>query len=159
MLRHEGSNRLTQIMLNDFDLLPNNSEVTADICIVGAGAAGLALAKRFSQTGLQVLVLEGGGLTYEGSSQNLYKAKDQGLPVQADVSRLRFFGGTTNHWQGQCTPLLPIDFEQRAWVADSGWPIAYDDLAPYYPMAQDILGLGTFDYLSLIHISEPTRPY
>lgn len=146
MLRHEGSNRLTQIMLNDFDLLPNNSEVTADICIVGAGAAGLALAKRFSQTGLQVLVLEGGGLTYEGSSQNLYKAKDQGLPVQADVSRLRFFGGTTNHWQGQCTPLLPIDFEQRAWVADSGWPIAYDDLAPYYPMAQDILGLGTFDY-------------
>ena len=133
-------------MLQDFDLLPSNAELSTDICIVGAGAAGLALAKRFSQTDLDVLVLEGGGLTYEPSSQELYKAEDQGLPVQADISRLRFFGGTTNHWQGQCTPLLPIDFEQRSWVPNSGWPMEYEDLAPYYLQAQDILGLGRFDY-------------
>jgi choline dehydrogenase-like flavoprotein len=36
-------------------------------------------------------------------------------------SRLRFFGGTTNHWGGWCRPLLPIDFEGRdAWASRPG---------------------------------------
>jgi choline dehydrogenase-like flavoprotein len=57
-------------------------------------------------------------------------------------SRLRLLGGTTNHWDGRCTPLDPIDFEQRSWVPHSGWPITRAELDPWYARAQGVCDLG-----------------
>ena len=50
------------------------------------------------------------------------------------------------HWGGWCRPLEPIDFEQRAWVPYSGWPITRATLEPYYPLAQEFCQLGEFSY-------------
>ena len=57
-------------------------------------------------------------------------------------SRLRFFGGSTNHWEGSCRTFDPIDFETRSWVPDSGWPISYHDLEPYYDRAFPYIEVG-----------------
>lgn len=133
-------------MLLDFNDLEEGVILESDICIVGAGAAGIAMGREFAKTSLRVCILESGGLNYEQETQDLYQGVDENLPVQPGISRLRFFGGTTNHWEGQCTPLTALDFQKRAWVADSGWPINYGDVLPYYQKAQEICGLGHFEY-------------
>jgi choline dehydrogenase-like flavoprotein len=56
------------------------------------------------------------------------------------------FGGTTSIWGGRCVPLDPIDFERRDYVANSGWPISYDEVARYYPRALEYCDAGTFDF-------------
>jgi choline dehydrogenase-like flavoprotein len=61
-------------------------------------------------------------------------------------SRLHYFGGTTMHWGGMCSPLDDIDFEKREWVDKSGWPINKNDLDEYYTKAQEILDLGPNEY-------------
>jgi choline dehydrogenase-like flavoprotein len=59
---------------------------------------------------------------------------------------LHYFGGTTGHWAGFCSPLDPIDFEKRDWVPHSGWPITRADLDPYYARAHKNLDLGPYEY-------------
>jgi len=97
----------------------------------------------------RVLLLEAGGFEYDAQMQDLYRGENVGepyFPMQA--ARLRHFGGTTGHWAGFCAPLDPIDFEQRTWVDNSGWPISLDDLDEFYARAQTILELGPYDYSS-----------
>ncbi len=61
-------------------------------------------------------------------------------------TRLRYFGGSTNHWFGWCRPLDPFDFEQRPWVADSGWPITRADIDPWLPGAHELAELGPVEF-------------
>jgi choline dehydrogenase-like flavoprotein len=137
-------------MLHEFQDVIEGEPLRADICIVGAGAAGLCMGRMFAQSNIKVCILESGGLVYEQKTQDLYHGVDEVLPVQPGITRLRYFGGTTNHWEGQCTPLNAIDFKQRPWVENSGWPLTYGDLLPYYRNAQQICGLGDFEYRSII---------
>jgi choline dehydrogenase-like flavoprotein len=60
--------------------------------------------------------------------------------------RTRALGGTSKVWGGRVAPLDPLDFEKRSHVPDSGWPISYTDLDPYYRIAQDYLSAGEYDY-------------
>jgi choline dehydrogenase-like flavoprotein len=64
------------------------------------------------------------------------------------MSRARYFGGSCNLWAGRSMRLTPLDFERRDWVPHSGWPIAYDVVARYYPAAGRILGLPDLDRAS-----------
>lgn len=122
-------------------------DISADVCVVGAGAAGIALALEFADTGAQVCVLESGAMQFNASTQALYKGKNEGLPYYPlEVTRLRYLGGTTNHWTGWCRPLDPIDFEQRAYIDGSGWPISRDDIEPYYLKAHALCELGDYHY-------------
>lgn len=128
-----------------------NSHLSADVIIAGAGAAGIVLAKRLAESGRSVILLEGGGLEADESSQSLYQGVIVGQPTDpTDASRLRFFGGTTNHWGGWCRPLEAHDFQKRADWPESGWPIARADLDPYYKDAAKLCGLGptSFDDVS-----------
>jgi choline dehydrogenase-like flavoprotein len=91
--------------------------------------------------------LESGGFELDAESQALCRATNVGLPYfPLDENRQRRFGGTTNLWAGWCRPLDEIDFEERSWVARSGWPIAREELLPYYARAQEVCQLGPFDY-------------
>ena len=44
-------------------------------------------------------------------------------------------GGTSNLWYGVLAPLDRIDFKKRTWIPNSGWPIVYEDLVPFYKKA------------------------
>lgn len=134
-------------MIVDSRTLPAGKEISTGVCIIGAGAAGITLAREFIGAPFDVTLLEGGGLEIEAQIQDLYAGEIVGRSYHAlDVSRLRYFGGTTNHWAGYCRPLDPIDFETRSYVANSGWPFGYDELAPYYRRAQAICEVGKFSY-------------
>ncbi len=102
--------------------------------------------------GHQVLLLESGGFKQDKATQSLYKGTSVGIPIDPtvdlglDTPRLRFFGGTTNHWAGFCRPFPEGDLAARAWVPRSGWPITRADLDPYYAGAHDVIKLGPYDY-------------
>lgn len=128
-------------MVIDARSLPDQEVIEADLCIIGGGAAGIAMARAFAQTAVRVALLESGGFDFDKDTQALY-AGDEGSGLRyfpLDGSRLRYFGGTTNHWGGYCQPLGDADFAHRAWVPNSGWPISKDELWPYYEKAHALL--------------------
>ncbi len=134
-------------MLLDAREFQQDAEFTTTVCIVGAGAAGITLARVLNGAGCPVVLLEAGGERLEADTQALYAGQSVGLPYYPlELSRLRYLGGTTNHWTGWCRPLDPIDFERRAWVPDSGWPLSRAELEPYYAKAQVVAELGPPDY-------------
>ena len=127
--------------------LDNNSLIQGDICIIGAGAAGISIALDWINTPYKVILLEGGGFDYDEKVQQLYDGKTTGqhyYPLQS--SRLHYFGGTTGHWAGFCSTFDPIDFKKRNWVPHSGWPIQRSDLDTFYKRAHKILELGPYEY-------------
>src|SRR5829696_4514144 len=96
----------------------------AEVCIVGAGAAGITLARRLLGLGHDVLLLESGGLDHEAAIAELNAGESVGQPYyELADSRLRFFGGTTAIWGGRVAELDRIDFERRPWAPHTGWPI------------------------------------
>jgi len=123
------------------DTSPTPSE--ADVCIVGAGAAGIALAIEFARRGKTVLLIEGGGATREESSQALYDSEIAGLPHRGiHTGRIRAKGGTTVRWGGQILELDAYDFTSRPGIPSSGWPFPKSELSPYYERALTLEGLS-----------------
>jgi len=127
--------------------IDNNSVIEGDICIIGSGAAGISMAMDWINTPYRVILLEGGGFEYDPAIQELYDGRTTGqkyYPLKG--CRLHYFGGTTGHWAGYCSPFEEIDFKKRDWVPLSGWPITRADLDPYYAKAHPIVELGPYDY-------------
>jgi choline dehydrogenase-like flavoprotein len=113
-----------------------------DVCVIGSGPAGITLARRLGAHGVSVALFEGGGLEFTPQSQDLYKGETAGQPYYPlEGPRLRFFGGSSNHWGGWTRPLDPYDFEPKQYHPLSGWPIAKTDLDPYAAEADAILDL------------------
>ena len=134
-------------MIADIADFEDDSLVECDVCVVGSGAAGLALASELASSPLSVVLLESGGEEDEPESQALYDAQVSGLRYTgARDGRFRVFGGATTRWGGQALPLTALDFEPRAWVSHSGWPIGLDALAPYYARACRFLRLDDLDF-------------
>ena len=110
-----------------------------DVCVAGAGAAGITLALELEGSGLDVCLLEAGGFDEPAlDDAHPYAGESIGEPYNLLASRLRYFGGTTNHWGGWCMPLDPIDFRPRSFVPLSGWPFGRSELEPYYARAARI---------------------
>lgn len=135
-------------MIINAHTLDDGAILDADICIVGAGAAGLAIAETFRSTSHRVVVLEAGGEGYSKAAQQLYEgelAQDQSHPPP-HMYRQRRLGGSTTIWGGRCVPFDPIDFEARDYVPHSGWPFGFETVEAYYPRAQAYLDAGAYDY-------------
>ena len=140
-------------MHTDARTLDDQSVIEGELCIIGAGAAGISMALDWQNAGHRVILLEGGGFNVESDIQDLYAGENVGqkyYPLQS--ARLHFFGGTTGHWGGWCSPYDPQDFEKRDWVPHSGWPISLDDLSSYYVEAGKIVELQeeTFETAAFI---------
>jgi choline dehydrogenase-like flavoprotein len=134
-------------MLVDGRTIAPGAELTCDVCIIGAGPAGLAIARHLGSTGLKICLLESGGFQSESRTQRLYRGRNLGRTYwRLDLPRVRYFGGSSNKWGGWCRPLDRIDFEPRSWVRDSGWPFTFDDLVPHYQQAQAFCQLGPMRY-------------
>lgn len=132
-------------LIVDFRQAASPADIEADICIVGAGAAGLAIAWAFVGTRVRVCVLEGGGLAADERNQALLEGSSVGVPeFDPGASRLRAFGGTCNYWGRGCIPLANLT--PRDWVPHSGWPIAYEELVPHYTKARTFCGLDPHDF-------------
>jgi len=131
----------------DARALPDGSVIEGDLCLIGAGAAGISIALEWIGSSRTVLLLEGGGFAFEQAMQDLYRGTLGGLPYfPLEAARLHYFGGTTGHWAGFCSTLDPLDFEARPWVPDSGWPITRAELDPFYARAHRLLELGPYEY-------------
>ena len=121
--------------------------VDADVCIVGAGAAGIAIATELLGQSCRVTLLESGDLKFRHRPQSLYQGEQIGLPNFSTArSRFRTFGGSTTRWGGQCRPLDALDFQPRPGIPHSGWPFGAAHLEPYYRHAQAVCQLGPFEY-------------
>jgi choline dehydrogenase-like flavoprotein len=139
----------------DARTLAEGVTLECDLCILGAGPAGLTLADALRGTGADIVILESGGHDTDAAAQHLNDGTTVGSPY-GDLRQVRHrqVGGTAAIWNtgiGEATaakyvPLDPIDFAARSWVPLSGWPFGADALAPFYERAQRVCGLGRFDY-------------
>ena len=134
-------------MFTDARNLPDHTTLEADLAIIGGGIAGITLALALAGSRSRVCVIESGGLDFDPQVQSLYEGENTGISYSTTATRLRFFGGSSNHWGGYCRPLDAIDFEQRDWVPFSGWPFALEELTPWYRSATEIVQVapGRFD--------------
>jgi choline dehydrogenase-like flavoprotein len=122
--------------------LSENQRIDSDVCICGGGPAGLTLARELTDKGYDVCVVESGEEQPSVEAQALTELETAGLPLRTDfIHRVRAIGGTSNIWSGRCSALDPIDFEERPWVAGSGWPIPYQEYERYLEPASRLLGL------------------
>jgi choline dehydrogenase-like flavoprotein len=120
-----------------------DARIDADICVVGSGAAGLTVARQLAAAGRRVLLVEAGGERIEAPTQSLYRAGNTGLAYyDLAACRLRYWGGTTNHWSGYCRANDPIDYEGRPAIGLPPWPIDHRVLAPHLDRAAALLGIS-----------------
>jgi choline dehydrogenase-like flavoprotein len=113
-----------------------------DVCIIGAGPAGITLARRLAARGFDVALLEGGGLQWSEESQDVAVGESVGLAYpDLDVARVRCFGGSSGHWNGLCRAFEAADMRPRPQNPSSGWPIGRADLDPYQAEVAEILDL------------------
>lgn len=147
-------------MIDDALHLTDGDILRSEVCIVGAGAAGITLALELALSGLDVLLLESGGLKAERGAQRLYEGAvaDERLHSLPHRYRQRRFGGSTTIWGGRCLPFDEIDFEARDYVPHSGWPISLETLLPFYPPANELCEAGAFHYRAAEAFPAPLPP-
>ncbi len=143
-------------MFIDSRSIDGASVVDTDVCIVGAGVAGLTVAREFRQAKFKTCIIESGGEKADKATQALYWGENIGIPYfPLDTARARFLGGSSHYWGVRLVgnglgvrlrPLDPIDFETREWVPYSGWPFDKAHLDPYYERAQTVCRIGPYSY-------------
>lgn len=132
-------------MIIDLNSVKRNSiHRQYDVCLCGAGPAGITTARVLAKQGKKVAIFEGGGLEFSELSQDIYNGKSIGLQYWDGIytARLRFFGGTSNHWAGRCAFFDNVDFEQRSYLGLPGWPITRDKVFQFFDAACSILDIS-----------------
>ncbi len=129
-----------------------------DLCIVGAGAAGIAMAQRLAHSSLRVILLVSGqpgdkGLP-DAARQTLYHGTAGAFlnkvdPIFLQRSRLNMYGGTTNHFGFWARPLDAADYQPRPGYRDASWPFDAAELRHYYSDAHRFGQFGPFNYEDL----------
>jgi len=144
-------------LLIDYRSSSTPTDIEADLCIIGAGAAGLAIAHSLLNTSIRICLVESGGLAGEESAQSLCEGSSIGSPpFDPSISRMRVFGGSCNLWGGGCIPLAELN--QREWVPHSGWPIGYDELRPHYALARTFCGIESQEFVNDSFLTRPLYP-
>jgi choline dehydrogenase-like flavoprotein len=127
----------------DARTVPAGELVTTEVCVVGAGPAGIVVARELAAAGHEVLLLERGASG--GVPPAPATAVNVGIPYEPDVSRSFEGGGSVQRWRiktplgrgfGRLRELETQDFERREWVPHSGWPFGKSHLQPYYTRAR-----------------------
>lgn len=131
-------------MIVDGLALPDDTTLTGEVVIVGAGPAGIVTALELGSAGVDVILLESGRWKLDPSLQRLSDSVivDERRHSPSSITTRRQVGGTSAIWGGRCVPFDPIDFDRREYVPDSQWPVVYDELRPYFQRACDWLGCG-----------------
>lgn len=112
-----------------------------DTCVIGAGAAGLALAISLGQAGQRVLVIERGGYD-QGDIEPSDALFDISSPLAHDPrqkTNREAVGGTLHGWGGRCMPFDPEDFDPKPDAPMLGWPIPYEEYEKWIAPAASFL--------------------
>ena len=115
-----------------------------DVCISGSGFAGITIARELASKGFKVALLEAGGEEYSDRSQDIYEGKtvegpDVNYWENLSGCRLRYFGGTSNHWSGLCFVPDAVDFELSDRWGMPGWPIRKSEIDIFFDRAAEII--------------------
>jgi len=125
-----------------------------DVVIIGAGVGGGAMANRLAQAGAQVLVIERGNyLPREADNWSVkavfhdkkYTAKETWRDKDGQTfkpSTYYYVGGNSKFFGAATVRFRREDFEvleHEGGVAPA-WPIRYEELAPYYDVAERLMG-------------------
>lgn len=160
-------------MLIDSRELSPDHVINTEVCIIGSGPAGITLARELANSSTRVCLLESGGISQDSDIQDLSTAETLGDPfLSLQVTRNRQLGGNSNVWSIKLgrqadrqweigvryVPLDDIDFEVRDWVTYSGWPLAREELVPYYEKAQVVAQAGSFDYDPGVWSDDQVKP-
>lgn len=119
------------------------TRTSVQVCIIGAGTAGIFLARLLRQRGIAVTLLEAGdGLSKAPAEKEEY-CEQKGLFYRgADNGRAFGLGGTSALWGGQMIPLSKSDFAARPKINFAAWPIDYYDVARFFPLVASAVGLS-----------------
>lgn len=148
--------REVQVPLLDARAL-DGSRLRADFCVVGGGPAGMVVASELASAGYEVVVVEAGARFYDQhqirnlprsvagharGAQADARGHNRGIPYYPlRMSRVRGLGGSTRALKAhglRSRPLDTIDFEPRV---GSGWPIPYEEFAPFLDDAAQYCGI------------------
>lgn len=150
------------MQVRDMRAVEPGSVLETDLVIVGTGPAGLSIAREFSGSRVRVVLLESGGLAESATIAPREEFESIGMPrvMEPRLVRNRVFGGSSYSWSGKCRTFDDIDFERRAWVPYSGWPVGRADLSPYADRAAALMNLGPNAYDSALwDVLGKARPY
>lgn len=138
-------------MLLSSEKFPPGAVVDTQVCIVGAGPAGLTLAREFAGASFKVLLVESGDFRSRRKLKELNEGDTVGDPYpNPRWQRVRQVGGCANRWLveigngrkgARFVRLDGIDFERREWIPHSGWPITRAELDPFYERAATHCGI------------------
>jgi choline dehydrogenase-like flavoprotein len=148
-------------MIESADALCGPAVLEADLCILGAGPAGIAIALAAAQSRLRVIVLEAGGRRpdVEGQAGCAGEVAEGSLHAPPDWFRRRGLGGASTVWGGRCMTLDAVDFAARPWLGlPSGWPITHESLQPYWRRAHALAELGAYTYSARNAVAGGMRP-
>ena len=136
-------------------ITPNDREF--DVIIVGSGAGGCAAAFTLVQAGFHVALIEKGPeLPRDGTTLNIDTVVHQGhfksQESWLDGSGRSFapeeyfnIGGKTKWYGAALLRYAPTEFAPDPLHQCRGWPISHEELAPFYDIASQQLGIRHFD--------------
>ncbi len=135
-------------MLIDLQQQKNGQgRVSADLCIIGSGVAGLLLAHRLRGKGRRIVVLETGGREARDETHPLNEVVQRGSVYRgATNGRARCVGGTSSRWGGAMIPFLPSDLAERSYVDVPQWPVCFDELSRFIPEMETLFALDRGPY-------------
>lgn len=131
------------------DPVSSSSESTLwDLCVVGTGPVGMAMALEFERLDKTVLVLESGPIDAAVTSSEASRAQivDPERHAPMEIAVCRVLGGTSWTWGGRCVAYDEIDWLDRTFVADAHWPIKAEEIEPWYKPAAQYLLCGSDEF-------------
>jgi len=121
--------------------------VSTDVCIIGAGMAGLMAARRIAATGRSVVVLESGGLEFDSNTSELNRVEDVNDSHKgAFGGRFRGLGGSSMQWGGRLLPLTRHDTLDRSYIGVNAWPFDIRELDQYQSEIESVFKIDATSY-------------
>ena len=124
------------------------SELSASVCIVGGGVAGLIAATRLARDKkLRIVVVESGLKTIDPSVSTLNEVDNAGDNYNGSLlGRSRGLGGTSLVWSGRLLPLASHDTLARPYLNLEGWPFDGSELDQYRQEIEALMGVDSEPY-------------